>query len=137
MPDNYAFEFNPTSNDRKDLFWMSSVNPSIYCLSKAFSILRAKLEERQTWLYHALFLKTCLMLNREQVPAQFVLWTEFWNIDWLQLTRRYLIPDWNWEKWIKINIDWIENYPNLWKDIEKLYTLGFISMHQQKSMSNS
>ncbi len=129
IPDDYSIEFSPITTTKKDLFWMRSINPSIYCLSKAFCILRAKLEERQTWLYHALFLKTCLMLNREQVPPQFVLWTEFWNIDWLQLTRRYLITDENGDKWIRLHIAWIENYPNLWKDIESLYNLGFTSIH--------
>lgn len=110
-----------------DLFRQVTISHWAYCLSKAFLLLRAKLFERQTWLYHALFLKAILMLDREQIPPQFLLWNEFSGLSWLSFVRRYLVSDDNVAKWISIDIEWLSDYPNLWKEIEELYYNSFIS----------
>ncbi len=128
LPDEYKREFTPIDLKNSDMFGKMPLDLSVFCLSKAFLLLRAKLEWwRQTWLFHWLLLKTCLMLHRQQVSPQFVLWEEYGALDWLQFTRRYLVPDGNNEKGIHINIDWIQKYPKLWEEIEKLYALGFMA----------
>ncbi len=110
-----------THENVADLFWEVPIHPSVFCLSQAFQLLRWKLIQRQSWLYHLLFLKTILMLEREQVPSDFILWREYSSLSWFELARRYLIPNANNKKWIAIDIEWIQNYPRLWKEVEWLY----------------
>ncbi len=109
------------------LFWEVPILPSFFCLSQVFHLLRWKLIERQTGLFHALFLKTCLMLEEQGVPPDFLLWNEYSSLNWLDFVKRYLVDDWNDTKAIMINIDWIEKYPKLMNEIYELYENLFVT----------
>lgn len=103
------------------LFWEVPILSSFFCLSQVFNLLKWKLIERQTGLFHVLFLKTCLMLEEQGVPPDFLLWNEYSSLSWLDLVKWYLIENWNDIKSILIDAEWIEKYPKLTNEIAHLY----------------
>jgi hypothetical protein len=138
LPKTYAL-FTQSWNDHEskwDLFWQVPVSHAVYCLSKAFLLLRAKLFQRQTGLYHALFLKTCLMLDRENIAPNFLLWEEYNWLTWLGFVKRYLTP--NTDDGVESNIDLhvniesIDEYPILWAEINDLYLKSFAKKQQER-----
>ncbi len=104
IPNGYSLTYDDAQ--RGDLFGSSPISHWIYCLSKAFHILRWKLELRQTPLFHLLFLKTCLLFEREWVPSGFILWKEYQSLSWFEFVRKYLTYDDE-----DINITLIDNEP--------------------------
>jgi len=119
-----------------DLFWQLPVTHSTYCLSKAFLLLRWKLFEKPTGLYHALFLKTCLMLDREEIAPGFLVWDEFPGLSWLSFVKRYVTP--NESNWVgtsldlNIGIDGLSEYPKLSDEIVNLYLNSYTKKRQDE-----
>jgi len=138
LPKVYAQSIEERTKDWVywDLFWQLPVTHSAYCLSKAFLLLRWKLFERQTGLYHALFLKTCLMLDREEIAPGFLVWDEYPGLSWLSFVKRYVTP--NEGSWtntrldLNIGIDGLSEYPKLSDEIVDLYLESYAQKRQEE-----
>jgi hypothetical protein len=128
IPNGYSLSYdNPLHGD---LFGSSPISRWIYCLSKAFHILKWKLEERQTPLFHLLFLKTCLLFEREWVPSGFILWKEYQSLSWFEFVRKFftyddiaIAPDGAIKESLDVKIDrsGFEQYPEIHEEFLRLY----------------
>ena len=117
IPESYSRIYKTQS----DIWWLFGeipISPDIFCLSQAFHLLKWKLIQRQTGLFHVLFLKTCLMPQRAHVPSEFIIWNEYWSIQWIDLAKLYL----TWDTKSDIDIKWIKWYPKIMNEIHILYT---------------